>query len=275
MAGSFVCTMISSAKPGNAALVTDTVSVHFSDPPDAATDVTIELIQADTSKVVTTFKGAFVGKVFKSSITIGNTFVSSKPLKPDDPDPDLDQLVNMVITFNVDGKSKCKVRMSDPPSVAGGGGPTNLENKLKIKVSGTITGGGQQTFEGQSVLHIFYPQVMIVPSGPVVTGDDALKLIPKWATQWKKAHREMRTIVSLPIIIPPSRRKPSRDLIVAADYDAVNTPWCELTNVPVGSIQAHYPDEDPVNPEALQEWLSAHTSKEYYPSQTPPPRFNP
>ncbi len=259
MAGSFVCTMVSSAKPGNAARPSDPVSIHFSDPPDAATDVTIELIQADTSKVVTTFKGAFVGKVFKSSIIIGNTFISSQSFTTGGKlSDDLDQLVNMVITVNVDGKSKCKVRLSDPPPAAGGAGATNLENKLKLRVSGTITGGGQQTFEGQSILHIYYSQVMIVPSGPVVT-DDALRLIPKWATQWQKAHKEMRTIVSLPVIIPPSRRRPPRDSIVAADYDAIvaavtaaaakapggiialavghgdggqgrsgNTPWCDL-----------------------------------------------
>ncbi len=48
--------------------------------------------------------------------------------------------------------------------------------------------------------------------------------------------------------------------------------FIELTNVPVGSIQAHYAGKDPINPEALQEWLTAQISKEYYPSQTPPPR---
>ena len=219
MAGSFVCTMVSTAKQINAARPSDTVRIHFSDPPDAATDVTIELIQADTSKVVTTFKGAFVGKVFKSSVIIGNTFVTNPSFtKNGRPSDDLEQLVHMVVTFDVDGKSKCKVRMSDPPA-GNGGGPTNLENKLKIRVSGTITGGGQQTFEGQSLLHIYYPQVMIVPSGRATT-DEALNIIPKWAIQWQKHHKEMRTIVPLPIIIPPTLRKPARD-IVPADYDAI------------------------------------------------------
>lgn len=220
MAGSFVCTMASNGRPINTARATDTVRIHFSDPPDAATDVSIDLIQVETGKVVTSFKGAFTGKVFKSSIIIGNSFFSSEKFtREDPPGDDLDQLRHMVVTFDVDGTNKCKVWLSDPPSAFGVLGPTNLENKLKIRVSGTITGGGQQTFEGQSVLHIYYPLAMIVPSGRAIH-DDALNTIAKWAPQWQKHHKEMRTLVPLPIITPPSLRNPSRD-IVQADYDAI------------------------------------------------------
>src|SRR5262249_37470492 len=54
-----------------------------------------------------------------------------------------------------------------------------------------------------------------------------------------------------------------------------HTQEIEYTGRTQGSIQASYAGVTPVNPVALHEWPVSSVSREYAPSQTPPPRFTP
>jgi hypothetical protein len=187
------------ARPG------DTLRFTFSQPPESATNVEIDIHQAQLSsgpdlipgRVLATFRGS----IAKRRYIPKSVQKTADPLNRD-----------MVIILS-DGVNSVRVFIVDP-------GPMNFRNELQVSVRGRIK-GKNGFFRGKAALFVEYPMVMIVPE-PVAKSDLSLNVVSSWANQWRAKDPNVRSIVRIkPVPPPPGDLKPSDyDPLVAAFQSA-------------------------------------------------------
>lgn len=206
MANQLTATLHSNGTYRNVALPGGIVSFAFSDSSTTATDVVVEVFQAQEEAVgtpnvrrIAMFRGSVSQGGFQGTLAEGypiNTAPSPTPLTP--------------IKIS-DGSNVVDTNINDWTN-------HQLFHLLRLKVSGKIN-GTTKTFESRADFRVEYPQVMIVPtptaralpSGPgavrTTVHELPLNIISAWSRHWQLHDPDYRIRLEVPTI---QTRRPIR-----------------------------------------------------------------
>jgi hypothetical protein len=210
MASPLAASLLATNTSVNMAFTGDTVGFKFSQPPQDASNVSIDILQIGPPGESHQVLGTFEGSIRNGSYVPGRAVQLGQPR----------QDMRLKLT---DGRNTIDVHMVDQVSFT-------LSNQLRITVRGTI-GGNVEFFDGRSPLHVWYRQAMIVSTARFVRDTDLNALEP-WARQWRDFQTASRTLVPLAPIRPPQRE------ITPADYDPLVAAFSTAAQASEGGIIA-------------------------------------
>ena len=216
MANPLTASLSSTRSHRNRALPGDTITFAFASPPTSASDVEIDIQQAQFLDGGDLIPGRVLAE-FKGSIQNGKYVPrSAQSFAPP-------KLKHVPVKLS-DGTNTVPVTLVDTDPVA-------LRNELQIAVRGRIAGAAE-FFIGRAALFVEYPLAMLVPTQTAKL-DPALNILSDWARrQWQPHDPELRRVSTVSTVTPPTRS------IQPSDYDSLISAFRAAVQAAPGGIIA-------------------------------------
>ncbi len=203
------------------------IKIVFADPPENATDVEVKIIEAvevgqhlehQAERKLLTFKGEITNKEF----IVGTLTYHYEPPKDSKRSPTIWIETGQHPSYDV------KITLPDDRE-------ENGRFDLRLDIKGKID-GKDKIRKGLALLHVYYPMdVMIIPSADDIydTEHHALRVIRRWANQWKNYAPATRAIVGMAV-----DKAPMNSPVQPSDYVDFHRAFREAARIAHGGIIA-------------------------------------